>query len=172
MTLPTVSRYVAATPDEVFAVLEDGWSYGSWVVGSSRIRAVPENWPEPGSRLYHSVGLWPLLLSDSTVSMVYEPPVRLVLQARGRPLGEAVVEVVVTPQGAGSRVVIGEDATTAGARSMIPAPVRSAAIRWRNTETLRRLAMLAEKAVSPSGERALGSHHAAAEHRAAPAVTE
>jgi hypothetical protein len=126
MTLPTVSRYVAAIPDEVFAVLEDGWSYGSWVVGSSRIRAVPENWREPGSRRYHSVGLWPLLLSDSTVSLVYEPPVRLVPQARGRPLREAVVEIVVTPEGAGSRVVIGEDATTAGVRSLVPAPVRSA----------------------------------------------
>jgi hypothetical protein len=170
--LPTVSRYVGASPEEVFGVLEDGWSYGSWVVGTSRIRAVPQTWPEPGTRLHHSVGIWPLLLSDETESVAYEPLHRLTLRARGRPLAEAVVDIVVTSEGSGSRVVIGEDAATSGARWLVPGPVRRALIRWRNTETLRRLAMLAERAVSPDGRRALGSDESTADGRSAPAVTE
>ncbi len=171
-SLPTVSRYVAASPEQVFAVLEDGWSYGSWVVGSSRIRAVPTTWPQPGSRLHHSVGMWPVMLSDSTVALEYEPAVRLVLQARGRPLGEAVVEIVVTPDGSGSRVVLGEDVTTSGLRSLVPGAVRASLIRWRNTETLRRLAMLAERATSPDGQSALSGDQATAHGTPAPAVTE
>lgn len=32
------SRVVGADPDDVFAVLADGWSYAGWVVGDSYIR--------------------------------------------------------------------------------------------------------------------------------------
>ena len=42
---PTVSRPVAAPPEAVWAVLADGWQYGTWVVGASRVRAV-----DPGGR--------------------------------------------------------------------------------------------------------------------------
>jgi uncharacterized protein YndB with AHSA1/START domain len=163
---------VAASPEDVFAVLGDGWSYGSWVVGSARIRAVPDDWPQPGSKLYHSVGVWPVMLSDHTEVLECDPPRRLVLLAKGRPLGEATVEIVVTPEGAGSRVVIGEDVATSGVRALVPRPLRSAMIRARNVETLRRLAMLAERATSPTGQGALGGDQAAAQSPAAPAVTE
>ena len=37
---PTVARHIDARVDAVAAVLEDGWSYPSWVVGTARIRAV------------------------------------------------------------------------------------------------------------------------------------
>ena len=55
---------VRATPADVFAVLADGWLYPSWVVGASRVRGVDGTWPQPGSRIHHSVGVWPLLIDD------------------------------------------------------------------------------------------------------------
>ena len=61
-----VSRTVNAPPDAVWSVLADGWMYGMWVVGASRIREVDPNWPQPGSRIHHSVGLWPALINDHT----------------------------------------------------------------------------------------------------------
>jgi hypothetical protein len=43
----TVTRDVAATKQQVWDVLADGWSYSGWVVGNSRIRAVSASWPAP-----------------------------------------------------------------------------------------------------------------------------
>ncbi len=63
----TVMRDVDASPEQVWAVLEDGWPYPSWVVGASRMRAVDERFPAPGSRLHHSAGVWPAVVSDETL---------------------------------------------------------------------------------------------------------
>ena len=57
---------IQASPERVWEVLADGWTYPLWVVGASRMRAVDENWPEVGARLHHSVGTWPVLLDDYT----------------------------------------------------------------------------------------------------------
>lgn len=84
-----VRRLVHAPPSAVWAVLSNGWLYPSWVVGASRMRAVDPAWPRVGARLHHSVGAWPLLISDSTSVVESVPEQRLVLQARGWPLGEA-----------------------------------------------------------------------------------
>lgn len=139
-----VARRVHAGPEQVFAVLSNGWLYPSWVVGASRMRDVEEHWPAVGSQLHHSFGVWPLLLDDSTQVLVSDPPYRLVLQARGWPAGEATVEVRITPAAdGGSLVTLLEDATQGPGR-LVPKPLRSAAIVPRNRETLRRLAFLAE----------------------------
>ena len=61
-----VNRRAQAAPDRVWAVLADGCSYVSWVVGASRMRAVDERWPAQGATLHDSVGLWPALLNDET----------------------------------------------------------------------------------------------------------
>ena len=61
------------SPAAVFAVLADGWLYPTWVVGASRMRDVDDRWPEPGSRLHHSVGAWPALLDDITESLEWQP---------------------------------------------------------------------------------------------------
>lgn len=138
-----VGRRVHASPEQVFAVLSNGWLYPSWVVGASRMRDVEEHWPAVGSRLHHSFGVWPVLLNDSTQVLVCDPPRRLVMQARGWPAGEATVELRITPDGDGSQVTLLEDATEGPGR-LVPQPLRAAAIAPRNRETLRRLAFLAE----------------------------
>jgi uncharacterized protein YndB with AHSA1/START domain len=137
------SRRLNCSPEQVFAVLNDGWTYPLWVVGASRIRDVDHGWPAPGSKLHHSFGVWPALIDDTTEVLDIEPGRRLVLEARGWPIGAARVEITVEADGDGSLVSILEDATAGPAR-LIPEPIRQPAIDFRNRETLRRLGYLAE----------------------------
>jgi uncharacterized protein YndB with AHSA1/START domain len=141
---PTVSRSVAAPPEAVWAVLADGWQYATWVVGASRVRAVDAGWPQAGTRLHHSFGPWPAVISDATVSDEAEEPQHLVLTAKGWPVGEARVEIEIVPDGPdGCTVSIAEDAISGPGR-FVPKPVRQALILPRNREALRRLAFIAE----------------------------
>lgn len=141
--MSTTTRKARCRPEDVFAVLADGWLYPNWVVGAARMRAVDEGWPAPGTRLHHSVGPWPLLLDDTTSCLEYDPPRRLVLQARAWPAGEASVEITVEPDPDGCVITISEDVSDGPAR-LIPPLARRPMLHWRNTETLRRLALLAE----------------------------
>jgi uncharacterized protein YndB with AHSA1/START domain len=138
-----VRRRLNCSPAQVFAVLGDGWLYPLWVVGASRMRDVDEGWPAPGAKLHHSFGTWPLLIDDTTEVLELEPDRRLVLEARGWPVGSARVEITVEEAGGGSLVSIAEDVSDGPAR-LVPQPVRVAGIDVRNRETLRRLAYLAE----------------------------
>ena len=141
---PRVSRAVAAPAEAVWAVLSDGWMYATWVVGAARVRAVDEGWPAAGTRLHHSFGMWPAMLSDTTRAEQAEAPHHLVLTARGWPAGEARVEIEVVPDGPESCTVsIAEDASSGPGR-LVPMPARQAMILPRNTEALRRLALIAE----------------------------
>ncbi|MCP2267053.1 SRPBCC family protein [Promicromonospora thailandica] len=140
----TVARAARCTPEDVLGVLADGWLYSTWVVGAARIRAVDPAWPEPGTRILHSVGLWPVLINDETVVLERDPERSLTLQARGWPAGEARVRIEVDAAPSGCRIRISEDANK-GPGALIPRPLRDAAIGPRNVETLRRLALLAER---------------------------
>jgi short-subunit dehydrogenase/uncharacterized protein YndB with AHSA1/START domain len=143
-TRPRVSRSVAAPAEAVWAVLADGWFYATWVVGASRVRAVDDAWPQPGSRLQHSFGPWPAVISDATVVEEAQEPHRLVLKAKGWPMGEARVSIEVVRDGPGSCTVsLAEDAVT-GPGKVVPMPLRQAMILPRNREALRRLAYIAE----------------------------
>ena len=124
-------------------MLADGWLFPSWVVGSSRMRSVDEQWPEPGSKLHHSFGVWPLLLNDETVVREWDPPRRAVISPKGWPVGEALVTIDVKPRGAGCVVRIQEKAQK-GPATVIPTFLMDVYLHWRNVETLRRLAFIAE----------------------------
>jgi hypothetical protein len=136
-------RPMNCTPEQVFAVLADGWLYPTWVVGASRMRGVDDSWPSVGSTIQHSVGVWPVLLNDSTVLLEWDPPRHAMLKARGWPAGEAHVAIDVQPRGNGCVVRITED-VVAGPARLVPKILSDAAIHARNTETLHRLAYLAE----------------------------
>ena len=138
-----VQRWFKCSPEEVFAVLHDGWIYPVWVVGASRMRDVDEGWPALGTKLHHSFGVWPLVIDDSTEVLEIQPGQRLVLEARGWPIGKARVDITVKADGDGSLVSIDEDITD-GPAKLVPEPIRVAGIDVRNRETLRRLAYLAE----------------------------
>jgi hypothetical protein len=138
-----VDRFVRATPEQVWSVLADGWSYVGWVVGASRIRDVDATWPAVDAKIHHSSGLWPLVVSDTTSVLACEPGSLLVLQARGWPLGEATVRIRLEEGIGGTRVSMVEDASRGPGR-WVPPAVRKAVLVPRNRESLRRLALIAE----------------------------
>lgn len=149
---PAVRRTVDASREEVWDVLADGWAYATWVVGASRVRAVDTTWPAPGSRIHHSVGLWPLLLSDTTEVEAADEGHWLRLLAHGFPFGAARVLLTLedvpstgTRSGRpGCEIAIREDASR-GPALLVPAPLRQAAVLPRNTEALTRLGLVAER---------------------------
>jgi len=137
-------RVLKCAPADVFAVLENGWLYPTWVVGASRMRDVDEGWPSPNSCLHHSFGVWPVLIDDKTESLEWDPPHRAVMKARGWPIGEARVTLDVKARGADGCVVRIQEEAISGPATLVPAPLMDVMLHWRNTETLHRLAYLAE----------------------------
>jgi uncharacterized protein YndB with AHSA1/START domain len=138
------TRVMDCRPEDVFAVLADGWLYGMWVVGSARIRNVDENWPEPGSRIHHSVGAWPFLVSDDSQVEDVDAPRRLQLRVKAWPAGEARAVLTCTPTGDGKTEVTMEERAINGPAAKIPQPLQKYMLHARNIETLRRLSFLAE----------------------------
>lgn len=135
---------VRAPVADVFGVLTDGWSYAAWVVGASRVREVEEGWPQPGRSIHHSIGVWPLLLHDTTKVEQYEPLRFLQLQVRAWPTGEGRVEFVATDRDGDCHLVMREHVVR-GPMAALPQSVVDPLLRLRNHESLRRLALLAEK---------------------------
>lgn len=146
--MATVSKHIKATPAAVYQVLAHGWDYSQWVVGTSHVRAVDESWPAPGSRLHHAVGVWPMVIRDHTEMLESEPDKRVLMTARGWPIGEAEVEITLTPDGGGTKLTIREDAT-GGAGWLLRNPLGDALIYRRNVESMSRLAALVERRTKP-----------------------
>lgn len=138
------SRETTASCDDVWKILADGWNYATWVVGASRIRAVDENWPAVGSKIYHSVGVWPAVLSDETRSIEVHTGRELQLEARALPFGKAHITMRLHPIATGCRIEMIEHAASFPANA-VPDSVQHMLVHPRNTEALRRLALLAEK---------------------------
>ena len=137
------TRMIQCTPQDVFDVLADGWSYANWVVGAARIRDVDPEWPAEGSRIHHSVGLWPLLISDNTEVDHVDPPHQLRLKVRLWPTGSGIVTMTLAAKNGGTEVTM-EEQLVSGPASLLPRPVKDALLHARNVEALNRLAYLAE----------------------------
>ena len=141
--MSTNYRRMRCSPEEVFAVLADGWLYPTWVVGASRMREVEPRWPAEGSHLHHSVGVWPLLINDETTMLRWDAPRHLAMQPKGRPIGEARVLIDVRPQKSGCVVRIIEHPVR-GPLKLLPNGIINLLLHLRNSETLRRLAFITE----------------------------
>lgn len=137
------TRVMDCAPEHVFDILADGWSYATWVVGAARIRAVDKQWPAPGSKIHHSVGAWPLMIHDNSEVESVDAPHQILLTVRAWPTGEGRVKIAVSPEGSRTRVTMTEDAT-GGPAVMLFKPARQLMLRFRNAESLRRLAYLAQ----------------------------
>ncbi|WP_231639367.1 SRPBCC family protein [Mycobacterium sp. Marseille-P9652] len=139
------TREVRASRKEIWDALADGWTYTQWVVGNSRTRAVDHNWPEPGSAIKHSVGVWPLVISDQTVVESCTPEEELVLRAGIGPLGAMLITLRLEdlPDG-GCRIYMVETPAE-GPVNLIPDRLVLAAVYPRNRECLLRLTALAER---------------------------
>lgn len=139
----TVERECAAPPSAVMDTLRDGWLFAGWVVGASHIRDVDANWPQPGSRIHHAVGAWPLLIKDFTESLEYRPDSLLVLRARAWPFGEAQIRLEVRPAAGGSLIVMTEDIKRGP--GLVLDPLSKLMFPPRNRESLSRLTKIAER---------------------------
>jgi uncharacterized protein YndB with AHSA1/START domain len=135
---------IRAPVADVFAILTDGWTYAAWVVGACRVRDVEEGFPQPGHSLHHSVGIWPLVIDDSTTVLQYEPLRFLQLRVRAWPTGEGQVEFVATDRDGNCHLVMREQAVK-GPAAAVPESLTDPILHARNYETLRRLALLAER---------------------------
>jgi hypothetical protein len=140
----TVTRDIRASRRQVWDVMADGWTYSQWVVGNSRMRAVDPNWPEPGSTILHSIGVWPLVISDETVAEKSVPLDELVLHAKGGPFGGARVVLRLSDIPDGCRVVM-EEFPVSGPAALLPSRLSDIAAWPRNRETLWRLGALAQR---------------------------
>ncbi|MEV5766260.1 SRPBCC family protein [Micromonospora sp. NPDC052213] len=136
---------IEARPEQVWAVLADGWTYSDWVVGTAHVRDVDDAWPRVGSQLHHKAGPWPLSLQDSSTVLACEPPRRLVIRAGLWPAGEAKVVFTLEPVGDGAtRVRIGED-FAAGPLRWVRNKINDLVLHQRNRETLTRLTDIAKR---------------------------
>ncbi|HEX9969588.1 MAG TPA: SRPBCC domain-containing protein [Acidimicrobiales bacterium] len=136
---------IPARPDDVWAVLVDAYAFPDWVVGARRIRAVEPEWPAPGAAFHHEVGAWPFRLKDNTKVRELVAPTRLVLEARARPAGVAVVTLTLEDRGAEGTHLVMTEKPCAGPATLVPGPVMDALTRTRNAESLRRLRNLVEQ---------------------------
>ncbi len=132
-------RIIGASPERVFAVLADGWSYASWVVGAAHIRDVDRDWPAPGSRVHHTVGPWPVQLSDHTQVLAMEPDRLLELHARLWPLGTASVRLDLAPVRPDVTRVCMSERLESGIGRLLPTLLQRPLLRPRNAEAPRRL---------------------------------
>lgn len=134
---------IRATPERVWDVLADGWLYPLWVVGAVRMRRVDPGWPDVGTRIHHSVGLWPLLINDHTEVLEVREGEFLRLRARAWPARAAEIMIALVPHGAHTDVRL-EESVVSGPGALVPPPIEGLSLRWRNSEALRRLANIAE----------------------------
>lgn len=141
--MATVVRHMDASADRVFDIFSDGWLYAVWVVGASRIRDVDSGWPAVGSKIHHSVGAWPFLISDETEVLTSLRPTTLVLATKARPIGLAQVTLTIAATGGGATVTL-EEVPTRGPGRWVHNPLNDAVLKWRNVETLNRLASIVE----------------------------
>lgn len=129
-------------PTAVWDALADPAAYGFWVVGSKAIRDADPEWPAPGSRFHHTVGVGPFTISDHTNSLEARAPRRLQIRAKVRPLGTARITLEMTPKDGGTLVRITE--TADGPTAILNLnPLVHLFTKARNAESLMRLEELA-----------------------------
>ncbi|MFD3506052.1 SRPBCC family protein [Nocardia sp. NPDC058666] len=138
----TAQVTVPVPPPRAFASLADGWLYASWVVGASHIGEVDDDWPAVGSRIHYRFGLWPVLISDTTVVRAIDPPHRLELEARLWSVGSAWITLTLAEEQPGHTTIRMVERAARGPAQFIPGPAQDLLFAARNQESLDRLANL------------------------------
>ena len=142
-------HFDALTPEDVFAVLSDGKTYGYWVVGTRAVKEVAGDWPSPGSAIHYVVGHLPVRKDDYTEAVSCDRPRRLTLEAHAWPMGSLHIDIRVEPSASGCTVVI-EERPKKGLLKTVDNPLVELAIKLRNVETLRRLEKKTRERAAPT----------------------
>jgi NAD(P)-dependent dehydrogenase (short-subunit alcohol dehydrogenase family)/uncharacterized protein YndB with AHSA1/START domain len=137
--------HIAASPEEVFAVLADAERYPDWVVGAADVREQDGDFPAVGSRFHHQVGLRPFALSDHTEVVEVDPPWKITLKAKARPLGTADIAIELEERAGGTDVLMREGPGDRLTALLAGNRVADGALRLRNAEALARLKRTVEK---------------------------
>lgn len=135
------TRRMSTAPENVWATLTDGRTYATWVVGTSTIRDVDDNWPARGSRLHYRIGRGPLRHDGHTEVKSVDPGRRLELEAHAWPLGSVHIELTLHEDGDGTVVEMVEHPAR-GTAAALHNPIGDALLKLRNVESLRRLERL------------------------------
>ncbi len=143
LAVATTHLQMNVSPERVFAVLAQPDAYGDWVVGSDVIRDADPHWPAVGSRFHHRVGVGPLKLNDHTEVIEVETDRKLVMHARARPMGTAIVALLMEAREGGACVTMSETAGDALSRLAIN-PLTDWLVDLRNRKALRRLKRIVE----------------------------
>lgn len=86
--MAVVRRDIRVPVPAVYAALTNPHTYPHWLVGCCDIRRVDTNWPAPGSRFHHRVGLGgPITVDDYTEVLAQTDDALLSLEVRARPFG-------------------------------------------------------------------------------------
>jgi NAD(P)-dependent dehydrogenase (short-subunit alcohol dehydrogenase family)/uncharacterized protein YndB with AHSA1/START domain len=137
--------HLKASPERVFAVLSDARCYPEWVVGAAGTLSADDDFPAPGSTFQHRVGLGPLTLSDVTEVLELDPPRRIVLKAKARPLGTAEVTIELTARAGGTDLLMEEVPGDRLSALAAANPLGEAGLRVRNAIALSRLKRIVEE---------------------------
>jgi Polyketide cyclase / dehydrase and lipid transport len=127
------------SPQAIWDVLASAGDYRHWVVGSKEVRGADDGFPVPGTRFYHSVGVGPLTVRDHTEVIAADPPLRLQLRAKARPLGTARVTLEIEPDGNGGASVRMSERPDGIYAPLSLNPLVHLLTKLRNAESLRRL---------------------------------
>lgn len=126
-------------------MLSDAERFPDWVVGASHVVDVDAGFPAPGTRFRHRVGIGPLSVGDYTEVTDIDPPRRIVLKGKARPLGTATIELTVGELAGGTEVRMVETPGDRLSALVGSNPIGDAALRLRNSEALARLKRLVEE---------------------------
>ncbi|NJC70316.1 SRPBCC family protein [Planosporangium thailandense] len=146
--MATTECVINATPDQVFAVLADGWTYSDWVVGTAHIRDVDRDYPMPGTMIHHKAGPWPFAIKHVSTVLDCEQDRMLLLRVGLWPLGEAMVRLDLTPIGTSATRVTMREHFTQGPSHWLQNKATDLVVHQRNKESLRRLGDLATRRAS------------------------
>jgi uncharacterized protein YndB with AHSA1/START domain len=131
-----------ATPEAVYALLEEPRTYPDWLVGAQAIRGVDPAFPAPGSTFDHRVGpSTQATVADHSEAIDADPPHLLSLRVHVGPV-QGVARLVLDEVAPGRTRVRMQERPIGWAKALTPLlrPVLAA----RNRVSLQRLRALAE----------------------------
>jgi len=138
-----VETRTAASPERVWQLLADPYTWAHWVAGTSAIRAADAHWPASGARLYHRFGPRPLAVRGHTTVVDVDPARRMGLLASALPYGLVRIEITVAQAAGRTRVELCEQ-LVGGLGMRLPHLSRAIQLA-RNRRSLDRLIELAER---------------------------
>lgn len=138
---------ILASPEEVFAVLADAWSYADWVVGTKAVLAVDPGFPCVGTRFRPRVRAGRTDVDGETKVLAADGIRSLHLRASMEDLGDADIAFELEATATGTLLTMHENPVGDKPASVV-GRWSDGLLRVRNSETLWRLKSLTEARAS------------------------